>query len=259
MENENLTGFNLIEDFIKKDGIITIPKIQEIAKLIDFEAAKLKIPNKKLYFLRHGNAEHNEWKWKLVNIITRTKCPIIDPKLTLKGQEEAAKNKDRVREIGIDLVYCSPLTRTIQTCLISTDLINTDIILIPQLRERLKKNSDIGSCKDTLKDSYTDHAKLNFSFMAKKYWWNSDESDDINTKHSVIKESDLDFEIRIWLIIILCLLKDEEKILIVSHSKVHKLLSPSFFGISTGDVRSLDVKGLEFFLDSVHEKILTSK
>ena len=63
----------------------------------------------RLFFIRHGQAEHNRFL-----IINETDQRVSN--LTSQGREEALDSaRDIKKEVSLDIIYCSPLTRCRQT------------------------------------------------------------------------------------------------------------------------------------------------
>ena len=75
-----------------------------------------------IYFIRHGNATNNEG-------VTST-----DSELTDYGIAQAKEANDRLKDIKFDAIYCSSLSRTIQTSHYA--LTNKDIYLDDRLIEK---------------------------------------------------------------------------------------------------------------------------
>ena len=91
--------------------------------------------NKTLYFIRHAQAEHNIDVDKYgKSILTDRKY--FDAELSLKGKEQrkCILEQDEIR--SVDIIFVSPLTRTLQTAEILSD-INKPIVALEKVRERL--------------------------------------------------------------------------------------------------------------------------
>ena len=89
---------------------------------------------KRIYCIRHGQATHN------IDHKIRGDIAYIDPihrdsKLVGKGIEEAEKLNKHLLNMKFDIILVSPLTRTIQTCLLSTNKIDKKILAIEEVRE----------------------------------------------------------------------------------------------------------------------------
>ncbi len=77
---------------------------------------------KKLYLLRHGETNHNVWIQNPEN--TGQRFNLEDPhntNLTEKGREQASDAGEKFDSTSIDVVYCSPLQRAIDTLQIFSD------------------------------------------------------------------------------------------------------------------------------------------
>ena len=89
---------------------------------------------KKVYCIRHGQATHN------IDFKIRGEIAYIDPihkdsKLTSEGIKEAEILNKHLLKIKSDIILVSPLTRTIQTCLLSTNKIDKKILSLEEVRE----------------------------------------------------------------------------------------------------------------------------
>jgi len=85
---------------------------------------------KKLYFLRHGLSEMN---------VQRLHAGTTDTPLTEEGQEQAKKAGQAAKDLGIDLIASSPLSRAVKTAEIFARHMGynpADIITNPLLIER---------------------------------------------------------------------------------------------------------------------------
>ena len=93
--------------------------------------------NKTLYFIRHAQAEHNVALEKHNNnkdILIENKY--FDSKLSKRGREQRRQllNKDEIKEV--DIIFVSPLTRTLETAEILCNL-KKPIVALELVRERL--------------------------------------------------------------------------------------------------------------------------
>ena len=80
-----------------------------------------------LYFVRHGQTNHN------LNKLLAGRC---DVQLNEKGIEQAKESACKSKAIKIDRIYCSPLTRAKQTCMIINKEHNVDVLIRDELIER---------------------------------------------------------------------------------------------------------------------------
>lgn len=81
----------------------------------------------KLYVIRHGQTEWN---------ILKKMQGSVDIPLNEKGIEQAHITKEKLKDINIDIVFCSPLKRARKTAeIIGVDK-NLEIIIADELRER---------------------------------------------------------------------------------------------------------------------------
>ena len=89
----------------------------------------------KLYVVRHGETMMNVLK--LVNGHNEIG-------LNIKGKMQAAKAAQAMENEHVDMVFCSPLKRTKQTCNIINSK-NMDVIYEPRLKERNAKSKQFTS------------------------------------------------------------------------------------------------------------------
>ena len=96
----------------------------------------------KLYVARHGQTD-----WNALNKV----CGSTDRSLTEKGFEQAEALGEKVKNIGIDVIIASPMTRAQQTAKAVSLALGIDIITDERLREH-----DYGTFEgfDRTKDEY---------------------------------------------------------------------------------------------------------
>ena len=80
-----------------------------------------------LYFIRHGQTEEN-----VKHILTGRRDVLLNEIGKKQVEEEAIRQKD----INIDLIFCSPLQRTRQTCIAINKYHNVNVIYTDELIER---------------------------------------------------------------------------------------------------------------------------
>ena len=80
----------------------------------------------KLLLIRHGESEGN---------VNRKFCGFQDVKLTKKGIWQAKRLAQRLREVKVDAVYCSNLSRARHTAEIVFQNRGMNINIVPQLKE----------------------------------------------------------------------------------------------------------------------------
>ena len=88
-------------------------------------------PTGKYTFIRHGEAEHNVLFRKGQS---EKGVEILDPPLTGKGRRQVEALRKYIREEGLtfDVVYCSCLTRALQTCqIIFEDIQPSRVVVTP--------------------------------------------------------------------------------------------------------------------------------
>jgi len=79
-----------------------------------------------VYFVRHGESEGNKRR-----IHQREEIPLSE-----KGKEQAELIAERLREVGIDIIYSSPYLRAKQTAKIIAEKLNLKIEYWDELKER---------------------------------------------------------------------------------------------------------------------------
>ncbi len=80
-----------------------------------------------LYFIRHGETEDNK-----AGVIQGQ----IDSDLTELGKKQAKQAIENLKDLDLDIIYCSDLGRTKNTAKIVNTELNLDIIFDQRLRER---------------------------------------------------------------------------------------------------------------------------
>ena len=157
---------------------------------------------KKIYLIRHAESEANA----AMDLDNPTYY--YDAKITKRGEGQAAKVRENLKNMTFDKYICSPFTRTLQTFSI---IFPEKLPLIePLIREHSYNSSEVGKQPNILKKEFPmfDFSKLN------QYWWNNNEP--INEK-KIVKENFNDIKIRLekfksWL-----MLNDSSTIALVSH------------------------------------------
>ena len=77
-----------------------------------------------LYLIRHGQSEGN------ISVVS------VDPPLTDLGKEQAQLVATRMSTLNIDAVFCSPLTRALQTASFIGDALKLPYHVVPDLAEQ---------------------------------------------------------------------------------------------------------------------------
>ncbi|KAF2969568.1 hypothetical protein GQX73_g3993 [Xylaria multiplex] len=111
-----------------------------------------------IHFIRHGEAAHN----------VNADLNLHDPKMTPKGFKQCEQLTAEIAGLGHDfeLVFASPMKRTIQTALIAFPkyLQSKKIILLSDLQEIGTYAADTGSSIKDLEDEFGT-ARLNYSLV----------------------------------------------------------------------------------------------
>ena len=231
--NANIESFylNLIS---KIEKVISLKKLMEIVEN--------NLSKKNIYFIRHAEAEHNVLESKYGHL-GYEKWNIHDPKLTERGIEQTNNIKKKLNEnkIHFDSIFISPLTRAIQTYFLIENDINNDakIIITDFAREVVSLGLDKNKGKQLslLKEEYK-NKKFDFQYMTKEYWWF-----DLGKKIKDESEGYDKFQLRIKLFILWLAFRNDENMLIISHSHVFVNMQNSF-GIHNADMVRLNNKDL---------------
>lgn len=240
------------------DFILFLNQIKKINLLKSLEKIVSSKLNKKIYLIRHANSEHNgkskEEKNKLIDpdisnigkeqsLIMREKSKNLNIELVytsplkrcistvfgifqdnLHTNSLITKHKDDLKDEERDNIQGNPLK----------------IIITNLLRERLKNGSDIGKELSILKDSLSlqdgnNRSFISFDYINKEKWWetqqiivNKTKLKQINSvflnnsEYSYIIESEETAKTRIIIMLIWALLREENNIMLVTHSKLLK-------------------------------------
>ena len=210
---------NVIEFSNKlKNKILSKVSITDLMKLI---ASTLK--EKKIYFLRHAQAEHNVKKG-LKSI------RIYDSSLTEEGKNQTEKILLLLKELDIsfNLIFISPLKRALQTfyCIekyFTNKNDKVEYICTDLIREALtNKDKNKGMNLQKLKE-YIDlnNININLNFITKDFWWIDSGKFEENPEPELRKL----FKIRIRIFLLWIIFRFEKNILLISHSKVNRILN----------------------------------
>ena len=132
-----------------------------------------------VYAVRHAQSTYNLWRVQRVfkPSLWFVKDPMYyDSPLTEKGLSQACQASFSVKEVAseLDLILCSPLTRTIQTMQGMFPNPKCRVVLTPLIREQLKHACDIGKPYSELSQSYPEYE---FQHFEKEHWWQPKTSD----------------------------------------------------------------------------------
>ena len=226
--NSNIIRFsnNLIKNIKSQFSIF------EIKELI-----KKNFEKKHIYFIRHSEAEHNV----LQNLYYDNPklCDVYDSKLTEEGEIQTKETLKKLikSKVNFDLVFISPLTRTIQTFILLKDYFKdtkTKIIITDMVKELVSycnknKGMKLTDLKKFLKQNNLD---FDINYITKEFWWFDDGKDKENEY-----EGD-NFSLRLKLFILWVCFRKENNILIISHSHVHAQIQGK--GIYNADFKELN-------------------
>ena len=179
---------------------------------------KKRISNKNIYFLRHAEAQHNVLERMYKGDFS--KCNVYDPELTQNGinQTKLTIEKYKKEIFTFDIVFVSPLKRTIQTFFLLQNYLkkDTQIFVTDFVREVISycdknKGQQLSVLKKELKQY-----NFNLDYMTKEYWWFN-----LGKNKNNELEGELEFSIRLRILILWIIFRPEKNILIISHSHVH--------------------------------------
>lgn len=129
------------------------------------------VSKKTVYLVRHGESLHNaqSFRWNGADY----NSPLyIDSPLTPTGERQARAISDKVREMNVELIVTSPLSRAIQTMLLATRELSPrpTVVVSKFCCERLGASCDIGSATNILERRFPD---LDFSDLQppEAWWW----------------------------------------------------------------------------------------
>jgi len=161
---------------------------------------------KNVYCIRHGTAEHNVM---FHEIGEEAYMKITDSNLTDKGREESALLGDHWTEKeNIDIVFVSPLKRTIQTAINIFKGTNVKMYAFDDLKEYPASYENINHREDKKDLIIKYHKHINFRFLSDKdSLWH-------DTRHETMEE----LEKRVIKMKDYLLNRQEKNIAIVSHS-----------------------------------------
>jgi broad specificity phosphatase PhoE len=154
----------------------------------------------KIYLIRHGESWHNHfYDMNIKN------PPITDPPLTLKGKMQAYELKQKLSNLKCDAIISSPLTRALQTMLLSKS--NEQVIITSLHTESMSCQGDRGTPKSVLQNR---HKKLNFDLITEENWWYPDDKE---PKETVKKRVELFIKFLKYLELL-----NYQKVAVIGHS-----------------------------------------
>ena len=132
----------------------------------------------KIIFIRHGEGYHNLGKIKKKFIcfgkLVSDNWNIQFPKLTAKGIKQCNDTKIKLEEYSqhIDIIYVSPLSRTLQTADIIFE--NRKLIALEDIRENVKNQCDFRESVSSQEKVFTN---VDFTAVNDNYNYNNFESE----------------------------------------------------------------------------------
>ena len=214
--------------------LLNAMETMQVSPRTQTDATKVK---KTVYYLRHFEALHN---------IRPYNYELVDPRLSPLGESQAAKTNELLLTFPpIDLIVCSPLSRTLQTYLLTIDhLVRSSkfaaipLIIHPDLQEVCSVPCDVGRSVQDLK---RDFPSLNEPLETFRQTFGDDEWREKNQRESFYHPDRIDERarrIRQWLID-----RPEERILVISHNLMIQALfrlDGEQADMSNGEIRIKD-------------------
>ena len=220
IESSLLQGNKNINDFtnkLKKKILSTIEKT-DLIKLIETI-----LKEKQIFFLRHAQSEHN------VNKGINAK-KIYDSGLTQEGIKQTENILVLLRELDItfDIIYISPLKRALQTFYYiekyfksknnKSEYFMTDLIREALTDRDKNKGMNLKQLKEFI---LYNKINVNINFITKEFWWVDSGNFEENPEPEIRKL----FKMRIRIFLLWIIFRFEKNILLISHSKVNRLLN----------------------------------
>lgn len=162
-----------------------------------------------IHLIRHGQSAFNA-------VFTGDGDPMIfDAALTPLGQRQAQEVRQRVAELGIREVVCSPLTRALQTArlIFPTDHIH----VVAETREHLGHSCDIGQSPAALQTAFPD---IPFAHLP-DIWWHQGPLNDVGVP---VEPAEV-FEARMTLLASTLRARDARPLAVVCHGHVIRALT----------------------------------
>lgn len=202
-------------------------------------------PVKTIYLVRHGESTHNARSFASEGAGIDDER-YIDAQLTTLGKAQARSLTPKLKELDINLVVCSPMTRATQTCLIACDGTGLPLpVVSPLCTERLAYSCDIGSPVSELRRRFPN---LDYGLVTRgeAWWWLPDKSGEQSQSRSLAllkkhpstnSEPRTDFNIRmndfrVWL-----LQRPEKRIIVFAHGVFLKSLMNANVMFGNGELR----------------------
>ncbi len=183
-----------------------------------------------VYYMRHFEALHN---------ISPYNYSLHDPELSPLGQMQAKPAIEMIENIpSIDLIVCSPLTRTLQTYLLTFhNRKNLPLIIHPDLQEICSEPCDIGS---SLFDLHKKFPGLSNELKTFEETFGDHEWLDKNNPESIYSPKQIKQRAKRfhqWL-----MNRSEEHIFIISHNlMLNELLTDSQkIGLQNGEMKIIE-------------------
>lgn len=199
---------------------------------------------KTVYLVRHGQSTHNAQYFATVGADAND-ARYLDSPLTPVGESQARAISSRVKELNIELVVSSPMTRATQTCMLACAGSGLPLPIVhPLCTERLAYSGDIGSPVSELRRRFP---ALDYGLLGRNevWWWSPLEAEQRSQARSVellnsqpvgsyrVCEPQSDYkqrvnDFRVWL-----LERPESRIIVFSHGVFLTSLLSDAGGVSS--------------------------
>lgn len=129
-----------------------------------------------MFLIRHGQTEFNR-----VFSVTRCDPGIRDPRLTPRGQLQAAAAARALRPFGLARLIASPYVRALETAVVIAGHLDLPITVEPLIAERFFFTCDIGSPVAELRSRWPD---LGFDHLTDPWWPAAEEPEEAISRRS---------------------------------------------------------------------------
>lgn len=191
---------------------------------------------KTVYFIRHAESQYNERK-KRISTWLMCQCfcdpKLYDPGLSSQGVSQCKALRAKIKQEGLDkqiqLVYTSPLTRALRTCVAAFEN-ELPVIVTPSIREVMDTCGDIGRNPASLQ---SDFPGVDFSGVGDEWWYYDEEQGSdipLAEPRSVLHDRQKEFTAML-------LAREESVIAVVSHSMFIKTMTGAVFKLANCGIK----------------------
>lgn len=219
------------------------------------------IPNKEIFFLRHAHSLHNDYLNKKEAESTGDFTLLKDPELSEQGIKQCIELNEHLhkRQLSFDVLFISPSNRTLRTLENTSEMTKCcpSFLVTELVREKFTNEfSHTGKPLEVLKKTFPSY--FNWEYVNTEEWWNLSRGNQMSEVK--LKEKHEDFTNRILLFFLWIILRGEKKILMLSHSKVYKLIhNNSKCKVKNGEITKLKNSTILGFIRLSTRKLLNYK